>query len=146
LNKITIAISAAALHLAAVAAASAQTDGSQETGTLSLELNATQATEKGCRLTFVVNNSLSADLKAASFELVLFDKSGVVDRITALGFKDIPDGKTKVSRFDLSDVDCNNLGRVLINSVTDCVGDGVQADACSRHLKTSTKAGVDFGT
>ncbi len=146
MNKITIAIASAALHLAAAAGAHAQTDGTRQAGSLSLELNAAQPTEKGCRLTFVVNNGLSADLKAASFELVLFDKAGVVDRITALGFKEMPEGKTKVSRFDLQDVDCSNLGRVLINSVTECLGDGIQPDACSRQLKTSSRAGVEFGT
>lgn len=146
MKKITIAIAAAALHLAAAAVAHAQADAAQQSGALSLELNAAQPSDKGCRLTFVVNNGLSANLKIASFELVLFDQSGVVDRITALAFKEMPAGKTKVSRFDLSDVDCSRLGRVLINAVTECEGDGIQPDACSRQLKTSTKAGVEFGT
>lgn len=146
MHKIITAIAAAALHLAAAASAHAQTDTAQPAGALSLELNAAQPSEKGCRLTFVVNNGLAADIRSASFELVLFDKDGVVDRITALSFKEMPEGKTKVSRFDLSGVECGKLGRVLINSVTECEGDGIQPDACSRQLKTSTKAGIEFGT
>ena len=94
----------------------------------------------------MVNNGLSANLKSASFELVLFNKDGVVDRITALAFKGMPAGKTKVSRFDLSEVDCSKLGRVLINSVTACDGDGVAPETCSQRLKTATRAGVEFGT
>ncbi|RFC69509.1 MULTISPECIES: hypothetical protein [Mesorhizobium] len=144
LNK--IAIATAALHLAAAAVAHAQTGTAQQGGALSLELNAAQPSEKGCRLTFVVNNGLSTPLKAASFELVLFNKEGVVDRITALAFKDMPAGKTKVSRFDLSDVDCTNLGRVLINAVTGCEGEGIAPETCSRQLKATSKAGVEFGT
>ena len=144
MKRTAIAIGAAALHLAAAVAAHAQTETGA--GGLSLELNAAQPSEKGCRLTFVVNNGLAADLKAASFELVLFDKAGVVDRITALGFKEMPEGKTKVSRFDLSGVDCGNLGRVLVNSVTECSGEGIEPDACSQQLRTSTRAGVEFGT
>ena len=62
-----IAIAAAALHLAAAAVAHAQTGTAQQGGALSLELNAAQPSEKGCRLTFVVNNGLATPQKAASF-------------------------------------------------------------------------------
>lgn len=135
------AIFIGAVLLAAVSApAQAQTAES-----LSLELNAAQPSEKGCRLTFVVNNGLGKSLTKATFEIVLFDKSGVVDRITVLDFRDLVAGKTKVSRFDLAGVDCSKLGRVLVNTVNDCVGDGLAADACSTQLKTSTKSEIEFG-
>ncbi|MBX3598366.1 MAG: hypothetical protein KF874_12420 [Rhizobiaceae bacterium] len=145
LTKATIMVGAG-LYIAATASAFAQSEAAQKEGVLSLELNAAQPSEKGCRLTFVVNNGLAGTLKAASFELVLFDKAGVVDRITAVGFKELTGGKTKVSRFDLADVDCANIGRVLINSVTECNGDGVAPDDCSRQLRTTSRAGIEFGT
>ena len=69
---------------------------------LSLELNGAQPSDKGCRLTFVVNNNLGADLSKAAFEIALFNEAGVVDRLTVLDFKDLPAGKTKVTRFDLA--------------------------------------------
>lgn len=100
---------------------------------LSLELNAAQPSEKGCQLTFVVNNALGADLSKAAFEIALFNEAGVVDRLTVLDFKDLPSGKTKVTRFDLSGADCGKLSRVLINSATECAGRGVDpAAACAR--------------
>jgi hypothetical protein len=74
----------------------------QSAPALSLELNAAQPSEKGCRLTFVVNNALGADLSKAAFEIALFNAAGVVDRLTVLDFKDLPAGKTKVTRFDLA--------------------------------------------
>lgn len=146
MKKLATLLTAAALQCAAVAAANAQNDSAPQGGALSLELNAAQPSEKGCRITFVVNNGLAATLTAASFELVLFDKSGVVDRITSLAFKDMPVGKTKVSRFDLSGVDCTKLGRVLVNSVNECTGEGIAPNACSRQLQTSTKSEIEFGT
>lgn len=129
----------------AVAALLSANPASAQTGVLSLELNAAQKSEKGCRLTFVVNNGLETDLAKAGFEFVLFDKAGVVDRITALEFKDLAAAKTKVSRFDLSGVNCENLGRVLINAVTECDGAGVDPAICAKQLKTSSKAGIEFG-
>ena len=110
---------------------------------LSLELNAAQASDKGCRLTFVVNNALGVDLSKAAFEIALFNEAGVVDRLTVLDFKDLPAGKTKVTRFDLAGADCGRLSRVLINSATDCAG--AEPAACMRALKTSTKTAIAFG-
>jgi hypothetical protein len=112
---------------------------------LSLELNAAQPSDKGCRLTFVVNNSLGADLSKAAFEIALFNEAGVVDRLSVLDFKDLPAGKTKVTRFDLAGTDCTKLSRVLINSATECAGTGVEPGACMRGLKTETKTGIAFG-
>lgn len=112
---------------------------------LSLELNAAQPSDKGCRLTFVVNNALGADLSKAAFEIALFNEAGVVDRLTVLDFKDLPAGKTKVTRFDLAGADCGKLSRVLINSATECSGNGVEPAACMRGLKTWTKTAIAFG-
>jgi hypothetical protein len=112
---------------------------------LTLELNALQPSEKGCRLTFVVNNGLGSELAKAAFEIALFDGQGVVDRLTVLDFKELPAGKTKVSRFDLAGTDCGKISRVLINHATECTGDGIEPVACIRQLKTGTKTGITFG-
>lgn len=112
---------------------------------LTLELNAAQPSEKGCRLTFVVTNKLGGDLARAAYELALFDKGGVVDRLTVLDFRDMPEGKTKVSRFDLPGADCSGITRVLINHATQCEGTGIAPDACMKALKTETKTSIVFG-
>ena len=112
---------------------------------LSLELNGAQPSDKGCRLTFVVTNDLGADLAKAAFEIALFNKAGVVDRLRVLGFKDLPAGKTKVTRFDLAGTDCAKVSRVLVNAATECAGSGIEPTACMRGLKTSTRAGIAFG-
>jgi hypothetical protein len=113
--------------------------------TLNLELNAAQPSDKGCRLTFVVNNALGADLSEAAFEIVLFNEAGIVDRLTVLDFKDLPAGKTKVARFDLAGSDCTRISRLLVNSAADCTGAGVEPTACLRNLKTDTRTGIAFG-
>jgi hypothetical protein len=112
---------------------------------LSLELNGAQPSDKGCRLTFVVSNNLGADLSKAAFEIALFNGAGVVDRLTVLDFKDLPAGKTKVTRFDLAGTDCAKVSRVLINNAAECAGTGIEPGACMRGLKTETKTGIAFG-
>jgi len=112
---------------------------------LSLELNGAQPSDKGCRLTFVVANELGSDLSKAAFEIALFNEAGVVDRLTVLDFKDLPAGKTKVTRFDLAGTDCAKVSRVLVNAATECAGAGIEPAACMRGLKTSTRTGIAFG-
>ncbi|TGU93562.1 hypothetical protein EN794_029440 [Mesorhizobium sp. M00.F.Ca.ET.151.01.1.1] len=117
----------------------------QSAPVLTLELNAAQPSDKGCRLTFLVSNNLGADLIKAAFEIALFNEAGIVDRLTVLDFKDLPAGKTKVTRFDLAGTDCTKVSRVLINSATECAGTGVEPAACMRKLKTDTRTGIAFG-
>ncbi len=112
---------------------------------VSLDLNALQPSEGGCRLTFVVANNLATPIDRAAYEMALFNKNGVVDRLTVLDFKALPPGKTKVSRFDLKGVDCAAVGRVLINDATECSGAGTAPDACLASLATKSTSGIPFG-
>lgn len=133
---------------AAVATTLAWGAVAQETETapaLTLELNGAQPSDKGCRLTFVVTNGLGAGLSKAAFEIALFNDAGVVDRLTVLDFKDLPAGKTKVTRFDLAGADCAKISRVLVNSATECAGSGIEPTACLARLKTQTKTAISFG-
>ena len=141
-TSLRLLTSALAMSLATVPAWPQQ---SAPAPALSLELNGAQPSDKGCRLTFVVNNNLGADLSKAAFEIALFNEAGVVDRLTVLDFKDLPAGKTKVTRFDLAGADCTKISRVLINSATECSGAGVEPNACMRRLKTDSKTGIAFG-
>lgn len=125
--------------------AGASPASAQQATSLSLELNGAQPSDKGCRLTFIVANNLGSDLSKAAFEIALFNEAGVVDRMTVLDFKELSAGKTKVTRFDLSGTTCSKISRVLVNSATECVGQGVEPTACMRDLKTSSKAGITFG-
>ena len=112
---------------------------------ITLELNGAEPSDKGCRLTFVVNNGLGAELTKAAFEIALFNKSGVVDRLTVLDFNELPAGKTKVARFDLAGADCTKISRVLVNHATECAGAGVDPKACLAQLKPTTKSSIVFG-
>lgn len=112
---------------------------------LDIELNALQPTAAGCRITFLATNNLGAPLTRASVETALFDMSGAIDRIVTLDFKDLSEGKTKVLQFQLADLPCTGIGRVLVNDISACEGTGLAATACLDHLKTTARAAVPFG-
>ncbi|WP_245411846.1 hypothetical protein [Phyllobacterium leguminum] len=112
---------------------------------LNLELNALDPSEKGCRLTFIAANDLNVQLDKVTFEMVLFNAEQRVERLSILDFKTLPAGKTKVRRFDLANIKCDSISRILINDATECTGQGVAEGVCIKQLKTSSKSSVRFG-
>lgn len=112
---------------------------------LALELNALQPAEAGCRVTFLATNQLGGQLDRAAVELALFDTSGTIDRIVTLDFKDLSEGKTKVLQFELAGLQCEGIGRLLVNDVSACEGAITPPTVCLDALKTSTRLDVAFG-
>ncbi|WP_026618067.1 hypothetical protein [Ensifer aridi] len=111
---------------------------------LTVELNEIAPSEKGCKLTFVAGSALAQSLSKVSFEFVLFDQEGRVERMAVLDFRDLPAGKTKVRQFDLPGTKCEAVKSLLINDAPACVGEGVDKAACMTGLKTGSKSAVEL--
>lgn len=112
---------------------------------LTLELNALQPSETGCRVTFLATNALGKPLDKAAFEVALFNATGSIERLVTLDFKALPEGKSKVLQFDLAKIPCDGLSRVLINDVSACTGADVAAGECLAALTTANKSAIQFG-
>jgi hypothetical protein len=121
-------------------------DGAEEgsaASTLTIELNAVEQQQGSCRLVFLAENSLGADLSSLVMEAVVFDREGKVKLLTLFDFRDLPDARPRVRQFDLADTDCTSLSRVLLNDVHACVGDGITAAACKDGLRWSSRTEVE---
>lgn len=113
--------------------------------TLSIELNAAEPVDAGCRLTFVMTNGSSQSLEKAAFEFVLFDAKGLVSRMTVFDFKSAPAGKTRVRQFSLPGAGCETISRVLINDVAECKAGGAASELCGDRLVTGSRTQIGFG-
>lgn len=113
---------------------------------LTLELNALQPVEAGCRLTFVVENRLEGNVDKAGYELAFFDRDGFVTRLTAIEFLDLPAGRTRVRQFQFSGTSCEEIGHVLVNASTECSGDGISLAACLDGIETRNRTDIEFGS
>ncbi|NUB46178.1 hypothetical protein GEU84_017425 [Fertoebacter nigrum] len=109
---------------------------------LVLDLNAVQDAGGACRLIFVAENRLGADLASAVFEAVFFTPDGGVERLTLLDFQDLPQNRRRVRQFDLPDTGCAALGQVLINAATSCEGAGLATGACMAGLTVSSRVAM----
>ena len=115
-----------------------------KTPNISVELNNLKPSQDGCQIIFVVKNNLGRKLEKVSYEVVLFDGEGLVDRMTIFNFQTLNDGKTKVRQFNLAGTDCTKISRVLINSAKECKG--ANEDACMSNLITNNKTAIEFGS
>jgi len=114
--------------------------GAQEaSSSLSIELNRIDPMDGACRLTFLAENALGTDLDVLSLETVLIDAEGRVDRLTLFDFGALPDGVPRVRQFDVPDLECGTLGRVLINGVAECSA----GENCADALRLSTRTDVE---
>jgi hypothetical protein len=109
---------------------------------LDVELNGLAPSQKGCMMTFVALNKLASPISKVSFELAFFNDKNVVDRITVLDFRDLPQGKKRVRQFDMPNVKCDSVTRLLINDTPVCDGPG--SGECMKGLVTRSQLSVPF--
>jgi hypothetical protein len=113
---------------------------------ITVELNRLEDVDTGCRLSFVFTNSLPVAVDGLAIEAVLFDADGRVDRFLLLKARPLPKGKTRVQQFDVGQASCAGIGRVLLNDVTACAGEGLDASACLEAVRPASRAAIPFTT
>ncbi|WP_312413816.1 hypothetical protein [Shinella sp.] len=133
----TLLISAM-LSAAAVTGAAAQ-EAAAAKG-LDIELNALAASQKGCLFTFVAGNGFAQDVSKVSFEFVIFNDKGTVERLALLDFRELPAGKSKVRQFDVPGIKCETVKNLLINDAPVCEGEGLEKGRCMDGIVTRSKA------
>ncbi|CRI64102.1 conserved exported hypothetical protein [Thiocapsa sp. KS1] len=109
---------------------------------IKLELNKLepQPETNACRAYLVFDNSAGPAIEALQLDLILFDQAGVIARRLAVDTAPLRASKTTVKLFDIPDLACTDIRRVLINEVLECRdADGAHAD-CIERLTLSTRA------
>ncbi|WP_346913622.1 hypothetical protein [uncultured Roseibium sp.] len=124
----------------------AQAQDSTSPGHFDLQLNRLSPSGQGCLMTFVVHNGFPGPLDKSAFEMVIFNGDGLVERMTVFDFGALPEGKTVVRQFEMPNMACEGVGRILVNGAKACTGEGITPDTCIGALKTDSKADVPFGS
>lgn len=123
--------------------AAAETAGTTADGSPVLSLRLDQATQSGdqCQLMFVLENRMGAGIDALQAETVLLTGENRVLRLTMLDFQSLPESALRVRSFNLPGVQCDQIGRVLINAVAVCTP--LDAGACSAALEVGSDSGIE---
>ena len=111
---------------------------------VSVELNKLEQMDGACRAYFVLENGSGIAFDSLKLDLVMFDTDRIVSRRLAAEVGPLSPGKTSLKVFDMEDLLCAELGRLLLNDVTTCADDSGSRDNCLVLLSTSTRATVPF--
>jgi len=109
---------------------------------LQLELNAIEQRQNACRLSLVATNGMQQKLANLVFELVVFETGGKVLRLLSASFGAMPKSKTRLKQYDIPDLTCGKIGRLLLNDVTDCKGDKLTPKLCTAATQTSSRVKI----
>lgn len=112
---------------------------------LTLELNSLAQAGADCRVGLVLENGLGHDLESFDIELAVFDGAGGIADFLTVGFPPMPEGKTRVLQFDLTDRACADVGRLLINDVPRCTAGPLDPAVCRKALRPRSRTETLFG-
>jgi hypothetical protein len=110
---------------------------------VSIELNKLEAVEGACRSFLVVENRAAAPIAALTLDLVVFDTEGVIAGRLAVDLAPVRADGMSVKAFDMADLDCAEIGRVLMNGVLACDAEGTGAP-CAGPPAVSARGDVPF--
>ena len=114
-------------------------------GGITLELNKLAQVDNACHAYMILDNQTPERLQDLTVDVYLFDQAGVILRGLALQFADVPPARATVVPFELPDLPCADVSRVLLNKVLTCTrADGAAVDGCADRLGTRTKAQAAF--
>lgn len=111
---------------------------------LRIELNRLEKRAAGCRVHLVLENTSPRAYTSYRLDLVVFGADGVIARRLALETAPLRASKTMVKEFELIDLTCKQVGRILLNDVSQCEFVGGQSDDCIAATRVSSRGAVPF--
>lgn len=107
---------------------------------LAVELNKLEDRGAACRAYLLFENRTGRAYRALKLDLVMFDGDGIVVRRLAVEGAPLADSKTSLRVFDVRDVACADIGRILVNDVLACQGAGGGYDDCLAAIRTTSRS------
>lgn len=139
MRSMTVCVLCFALVLAGGRAAVAEDEAS-----VAIEFNKLEQQDNACRAYLVVENKSPNAFETLQLDLVMFDTDGVVAKRLALETAPLPVGKTSLRAFDVEDLACDQVGRVLLNDVMTCQDSEGKRNDCLSLLSLSARGELVF--
>jgi len=136
--RFSTVIAAAFLVFAAIPAALAQS-GTQK---VQIELNKLEPQANACRAYLVLQNGTESTFGSLRLDIVAFDTDGIVAKRLAVEAAPLPPGKTSLKLFDMSELSCEGIGHLLLNSILACADQNGEREDCLNLTDVSAKPGL----
>ncbi len=111
---------------------------------LLLELNKVDSSSEGCQFHIVIRNNTGSDIEVLGADLVFFDQNGVMANRSNVSFGKVKSNKTLFRTFVFPNLNCGDVGEVLVNEVLQCqLARETQID-CLEIMDVSSRAEIGF--
>ncbi len=135
LGRVVLTLTVLGLGVASVAAQAPR---------LILELNKVESSSEGCQFHIVIRNNTGSDIEVLGADLVFFDQNGVMANRSNVSFGKVKSNKTLFRSFVFPDLNCGDVGQVLVNEVLQCqLAREAQID-CLDVMEVSSRADIEF--
>jgi hypothetical protein len=111
---------------------------------VTLELNRLTAGQGGCQVFMIGRNDTGRAFKTLQADLVTFAGDGVVNGRLLVELAPLDPGKTVLRLFELPEVPCEAIDRVLLNEVARCEDGSGAVPGCTATVETSSRAKPGF--
>lgn len=111
---------------------------------LDIELNSIGLRNESCEVYLRVRNQTPVGYDVFKIDLAFFDRAGVINDRSLVELGPLRANKTSLHVFQMPDMECGNVGEVLLNDVTECrPSDGSTVD-CLGIVTLSAKGDIAF--
>lgn len=109
-----------------------------------IEINKMEQRESGCLFYLLTNNSSGRNYESLKLDMVLFDSADLIQRRIAVDMAPLKTGKTSVKLFEISDTQCETIGKVLINDVLECSDEAGPVSGCIDRISPASRIDVEL--
>lgn len=141
---LTAVMTAILFFIAATLANAALAAAQDANGTVKIELNKLEQTDKGCRFFWLVNNQSSLDLKDLDVSFYWFQSDGVIGGDLRFAFAPAGSKSLKVKKYMLPNQTCSDFSSLLVNEINQCSAATGPVSECAKHLTYASRTKVEF--
>ncbi len=111
---------------------------------LDIELNSIGLRSDSCEVYLRVRNQTPVGYDVFKIDLAFFDRAGVINDRSLVELGPLRANKTSLHVFQMPEMECGDVGEVLLNDVTECTpSDGSTID-CLGIVTLSSKGDIAF--
>ena len=113
--------------------------------TVNIELNNIALRNDVCQVFIRVGNESDTNYAAFKIDLAFFDQDGIINDRVLVDLAPLRARKTSIHVFDMPDLDCGNVGEVLLNDITECQAENAEnsPDDCFAAVRLNAHGSAD---
>ena len=111
---------------------------------VTIELNRLESLADACRTYFVIKNGSKEAFEDIKLDMFIFSKEEIVLRRYVISTGDLKPGKTVVRLFEIPELECDKIGRFLVNEISSCETKAGPIEQCGDRVATSSRTGNSF--